>query len=58
MHGEMPLEPEQLEVVFDSLDADGNGYLTFDEFIQGFGKYMQMCLILVFSANQINGSLL
>lgn len=34
----MPLEPEQLELVFDSLDADGNGYLTFDEFIQGFGK--------------------
>lgn len=34
----MPLEPEQLELVFDSLDADGNGYLTFDEFIQGFGN--------------------
>ena len=38
MQGEMPLEPEQLEVVFDSLDTDGNGYLTFDEFIQGFGR--------------------
>ncbi|EFX74347.1 hypothetical protein DAPPUDRAFT_251839 [Daphnia pulex] len=38
MQHEMMLEPEQLELVFDSLDADGNGYLTFDEFIQGFGK--------------------
>ena len=37
MQGEMPLEPEQLEIVFDSLDMDQNGYLTFDEFIQGFG---------------------
>jgi Ras and EF-hand domain-containing protein len=38
MQNEMLLEPEQLELVFDSLDADGNGYLTFDDFIQGFGK--------------------
>lgn len=38
MQDEMPLDPEQLELVFDSLDADGNGYLTFDEFIHGFGK--------------------
>lgn len=38
MQDEIPLEPEQLAMVFDSLDSDGNGYLTFDEFIQGFGK--------------------
>ena len=41
MQNEMLLEPEQLEIVFDSLDADGNGYLTFDEFIQGFGHVAQ-----------------
>ena len=41
MQNEMLLEPEQLEIVFDSLDADGNGYLTFDEFIQGFGNVAQ-----------------
>ncbi|KAI9564203.1 hypothetical protein GHT06_007941 [Daphnia sinensis] len=41
MQAEMPLDPEQLELVFDSLDADGNGYLTFDEFIHGFGIYIE-----------------
>uniref|UniRef100_A0A0P4XDC2 EF-hand calcium-binding domain-containing protein 4A n=1 Tax=Daphnia magna TaxID=35525 RepID=A0A0P4XDC2_9CRUS len=41
MQDEMPLDPEQLELVFDSLDADGNGYLTFDEFIHGFGIYIE-----------------
>lgn len=38
MQNQLPLKPEQLEVVFDSLDTDGNGTLTFEEFIQGFGK--------------------
>ncbi|XP_057371520.1 EF-hand calcium-binding domain-containing protein 4B-like isoform X2 [Daphnia carinata] len=41
MQAEMPLDPEQLELVFDSLDADGNGFLTFDEFIHGFGIYIE-----------------
>ena len=34
---ELPLTPEQLEDVFDSLDEDGNGYLTREELTEGFG---------------------
>ena len=35
---ELPLEKEQLEAVFDSLDDDKNGYLTLEEFTNGFGE--------------------
>lgn len=34
----MQLEPDQLEAVFDSLDMDSNGYVTFDEFCLAFGN--------------------
>ena len=34
------MDPEQLESVFDTLDIDGNGYLTFDEFAAGFQHFL------------------
>ncbi|XP_021368203.1 uncharacterized protein LOC110459957 isoform X2 [Mizuhopecten yessoensis] len=37
---ELALDPDQLEAVFDSLDDDGNGFLTLEEFIEGFGSYL------------------
>ena len=35
---ELPLLPDQLEEVFDSLDNDKNGFLTLEEFTEGFGE--------------------
>ncbi|XP_078481706.1 EF-hand calcium-binding domain-containing protein 4B-like isoform X2 [Ciona intestinalis] len=40
LHGELPLSDEQLRDVFDSLDNDGNGFLTFEEFCEGFGGFL------------------
>ena len=40
---ELPLSPEQLEDVFDSLDDDRNGFLTLEEFTEGFGKFTYIC---------------
>ena len=34
------LDPDQLESVFDTLDEDGNGYLTLEEFSAGFQHFV------------------
>lgn len=39
LHKELPLSLEELEDVFDALDADGNGYLTPEEFTAGFSHF-------------------
>ena len=36
------MDPEQLECVFDTLDLDGNGYLTLDEFSEGFQHFIDV----------------
>uniref|UniRef100_A0A671SBN1 Ras and EF-hand domain-containing protein homolog n=1 Tax=Sinocyclocheilus anshuiensis TaxID=1608454 RepID=A0A671SBN1_9TELE len=40
LNGELPQSAEELENVFDTLDADANGYLTFEEFSSGFSEFM------------------
>ncbi|XP_069682768.1 EF-hand calcium-binding domain-containing protein 4A-like isoform X2 [Periplaneta americana] len=40
MRSEIPLSPEQLEAVFDSLDVNNNGYLTIEQFLSGFGEFI------------------
>ncbi|MEE6478149.1 hypothetical protein FKM82_011757 [Ascaphus truei] len=38
LHGELSLSLDELEKVFDTLDADGNSYLTLEEFSTGFNE--------------------
>ncbi|XP_068611338.1 EF-hand calcium-binding domain-containing protein 4B [Brachionichthys hirsutus] len=40
LHGELPLSAEELEAVFDSLDADRGGYLTLEAFSSGFSEFL------------------
>lgn len=34
------VDADQLQLVFDSLDTDGNGYLTLEEFTEAFGSFV------------------
>lgn len=45
LNGGLPLSAEELENVFDTLDSDGNGYLTLEEFSSGFSMFAA-CLCL------------
>ncbi|XP_061773883.1 EF-hand calcium-binding domain-containing protein 4B-like isoform X1 [Nerophis ophidion] len=40
LHGELPLNADELEKVFDTLDSDNNGYLTLNEFSTGFSEFL------------------
>lgn len=41
LQSELHMSPEQLDIVFESLDEDKNEYLTHDEFTEGFGECSQ-----------------
>ncbi|CAG01907.1 unnamed protein product, partial [Tetraodon nigroviridis] len=40
LHRELPLSAEELEDVFDSLDAQRSGYLTLEAFSSGFSQFL------------------
>ncbi|XP_045104970.1 uncharacterized protein LOC123500331 [Portunus trituberculatus] len=42
--GELPLDPDELESVFDSLDRDQNGFLSLQEFTNGFGSHLGLVI--------------
>ncbi|NXK97768.1 EFC4B protein, partial [Formicarius rufipectus] len=47
LHPEVSLSLEELEKVFVTLDADGNGSLTPKEFITGFSEFWKACRFLL-----------
>ncbi|XP_064600341.1 EF-hand calcium-binding domain-containing protein 4B-like isoform X2 [Liolophura sinensis] len=53
---ELPLQPEQLEAVFDALDDDKNGYLTLEEFTEGFGSFLGLSTSEVATSMESGGS--
>ncbi|NXL52629.1 EFC4B protein, partial [Podilymbus podiceps] len=61
LHSELPLSLEELEKVFVTLDADGNGSLTPKEFTTGFSEfgkhvsYIELYSYSIFSMSQSEG---
>ncbi|KFZ68149.1 EF-hand calcium-binding domain-containing protein 4B, partial [Podiceps cristatus] len=61
LHSELPLSLEELEKVFVTLDADGNGALTLKEFTTGFSEfgkhvsYIELYSYSIFSTSQSEG---
>ncbi|XP_069740989.1 EF-hand calcium-binding domain-containing protein 4B isoform X2 [Narcine bancroftii] len=51
LQAELPLSSEELEDVFDALDADGNGKLTMEEFTDGFSQFLLKEKLVVKKAN-------
>lgn len=41
LNGGLPLSAEELENVFETLDSDGNGFLTLHEFSSGFSMSLR-----------------
>ncbi|KAJ0029756.1 hypothetical protein NQD34_004753 [Periophthalmus magnuspinnatus] len=56
LNSELPLTPDDLEHVFDTLDSDGNGYLTLDEFSSGFSEFLFGQNVHVESNMEVNTS--
>ncbi|XP_042234265.1 EF-hand calcium-binding domain-containing protein 4B-like [Homarus americanus] len=52
--GELPLDPDEFERVFDSLDQDHNGFLSLEEFTDGFGSHLG--LVVEFRAESSSSS--
>lgn len=53
LHGELPLTADELENVFDTLDADGNGYLTLEEFSTGFSELSPSSNVYIYDDSHI-----
>lgn len=43
------MTPEQLEIVFDTLDVEQKGYLTLDQFLERFSEYNNILFHIIFS---------
>lgn len=41
------MTPEQLEIVFDTLDVEQKGYLTLDQFLNRFSEYLHLIMIII-----------